>query len=122
MKLVNSFDITLTISTFNAGDVLEWIPYRVYHATPNSIVDVRAHDHGRCKIRIDWSQYGGRELGVHSDSEILLLEPARRPDIPVERGESGEPRTDEIADFLRNHWELVRQYYFDLPGHRYEPV
>ncbi len=121
MKLVSAFDVELKVYTFNAGDVLEWIPYRIYTLHPHSICDVQAHDHGRCKLRIEWSQYGGRELGIHSQGEVLLLQASKRPSIPILDGsEKGSPAVDEMKKFLRENWELVRQYYFDLPGQRYD--
>jgi len=115
MELINRFDVELTVSTFNAGDVLEWAPFKVYVAPPNSRIYVQAHDNGRCKIRLQWSNYGARELGIHSESEVLVLVPPRarpKPDLP----EDLLPQSDEIGRFLRENWELVRMFYLNLPG------
>ena len=118
MQIINRFNIEIKISTFNAGDMLEWVPFAQHTCPPNSRIEVRAHDNGWCKIRIDWSNFGGRELGVHSDGEVLLLvPPPQRPksemlDDPV----TGGP--DELTNFLREHQEEVRLHYLHLPWHR----
>jgi hypothetical protein len=118
MQIINRFDVELRVSTFNTWDVLEWVPFAVYHAPPNSNIYVRAHDHGRCKLRFEWSEYGGREIGVVSENDVLVLVPPPtrpKPWMEIDR-ETGEP--DELSEFLAENEEKIRTYYFDLPWHR----
>jgi len=116
MQLVNTFDVGLKVSTFNAGDTLEWVPFKVYYAPAYSKIYVQAHDNGRCKVRVEWSEFGGRELGVHSEDDVVVAQPS--PPVPLPA--TGDPvfsGKDDLAEFLRENRDLVRQYFFDLPGH-----
>ena len=117
MQIVNKFGVELTISTFNVGDKLEWVPFRQYKAPPNSRIYVHAHDNGRCKVRIDWGG-GARELGVLGENDtIALMPPPPTPRSDTDREDPPEG-ADELSSFLREHWEEVRRYHLELPWHK----
>jgi hypothetical protein len=53
VKIENYFSFVIVVSTYDVFDYLYWVPVQTWQIDPRSTGVVRAHDGGRCKIKVE---------------------------------------------------------------------
>ena len=111
MQIENHLPFAVVVCTYDVADFLFWIPWQVHNLEPGMTRSIAAHDHGRCKIKIEivdgarlWVIKAPAEV-VYSDRDVVRIGPAVDGD-----DESAADFRDPDrarADFLRRHRALV---------------
>ena len=53
MQIENHFPFVIVVSTFDVDDYLYWVPAQTRNIGPCATGVIRAHDGGRCKIKVE---------------------------------------------------------------------
>jgi hypothetical protein len=79
MQIENHLPFPIVVRTYDAGDVLYWIPAYSQKVAGHTTSNLRAHDGGRCKIKIEiidgprtWVLDRPDER-VYTDSDVLTV-------------------------------------------------
>src|SRR4051812_31309909 len=53
MQIENYFPFVVVVSTYDVNDFVYWIPFQTRSISPGTTGVVRAHDGGKCKIKLE---------------------------------------------------------------------
>lgn len=53
MQIENHLPFVIVVSTYDVSDFVHWIPFQTRSVSPGATGTVRAHDRGRCKIKLE---------------------------------------------------------------------
>lgn len=53
MQIENHFPFVIVVSTYDVNDFVYWVPFQTRSISPGTTGVVRAHDGGRCKIKLE---------------------------------------------------------------------
>lgn len=90
MQIENHFPFVVVVSTYDVNDFVCWTPFQTRTINPGTIGVVRAHDGGRCKIKLEMID-GPRtwvldrpDDHVYSDRDVITVgKPLLRVHPPV---------------------------------------
>ncbi len=115
MQIENHLPFAVVVCTYDVGDFLFWIPWQVHNLEPAMTRSIAAHDHGRCKLKIEivdgarlWVLKAPADV-VYSDRDVVRIGPRLglgEPDEPDEPVPHRDPERAR-AEFLRRHGALV---------------
>lgn len=114
MQIENHLPFAVVVCTYDVADFLFWIPWQVHNLEPGMTRSIAAHDHGRCKLKIEivdgarlWVLKAPADV-VYSDRDVVRIGPhlgiGRELDEPAPA--PGDPDRAR-AEFLRRHGALV---------------
>jgi hypothetical protein len=53
MQIENHFPFVVVVSTYDVNDFVYWVPFQTRSISPGTTGVVRAHDGGKCKIKLE---------------------------------------------------------------------
>ncbi|MEO7734749.1 MAG: hypothetical protein ABIY55_27590 [Kofleriaceae bacterium] len=114
MLIENHLPFAVVVCTYDVGDFLFWIPWQVHNLEPGMTRSIAAHDHGRCRLKIEivdgprlWVLKAPADV-VYTDREVVEI--GARLAIGPAFDEAAWTHRDPDrarAEFLRRHQALV---------------
>jgi hypothetical protein len=81
MQIENHLPFAVVVCTYDVGDFLFWIPWQVHNLEPGMTRSIAAHDHGRCKLKIEivdgarlWVLKAPADV-VYADRDVVRIGP-----------------------------------------------
>jgi len=53
MQIENYLPFVIVVSTYDVSDIVYWVPFQIRSVSPGATGVIRAHDGGRCKIKLE---------------------------------------------------------------------
>jgi hypothetical protein len=82
MWIENQLPFAVVVCTYDVADFLFWLPWQVHNLDPGATRSITAHDHGRCKLKIEivdgprlWVLATPADA-VYTDHEVVKIGPS----------------------------------------------
>jgi|GEM_PF-5134585 len=82
MQIENHLPFAVVVCTYDVADFLFWIPWQVHNLEPGMTRSIAAHDHGRCKLKIEivdgarlWVLKAPADV-IYSERDVVRIGPA----------------------------------------------
>jgi hypothetical protein len=110
MQIENQLPFAVVVCTYDVGDFLFWLPWQVHNLEPGVTRSIAAHDHGRCKLKIEivdgsriWVLASPTDA-IYAEGDVIRIGPSFGIDMT-----SSTPRDPDRArdEFLHRNRDLL---------------